>query len=237
MALVRVMGCSRVAGRFVMVAALVPLFGAWALAVVSPGPDFVAVVRTAALRGRRAGQWVALGVVTGITCWATLALLGLAAVLARYQGVYWVVRAAGALFLIGYGGVVLWHARRRAPRVSEGSSGGAGLSEGSSGADVSGSVVSGLRCFRLGVVTNLSNPKAVAFFGALFASVLPQHVTGVERGGVLAVMVMMALVWFVGVAAGASVGPVTAVYRRARRGVELVTGGVFVGIGAVLMPR
>ena len=39
--------------------ATLPLLGVWALAVLSPGPDFLAVLRTSAGRSRRSGLLVA----------------------------------------------------------------------------------------------------------------------------------------------------------------------------------
>ena len=49
-------------------AQLLGLFGVWAIAVVSPGPDVVVVLQRA-LAGRRHGVATALGIVTGLTVW------------------------------------------------------------------------------------------------------------------------------------------------------------------------
>ena len=42
------------------------LLSAWIVAVASPGPDFLAVMRTSATSGRRKWLFVAAGVTTGI---------------------------------------------------------------------------------------------------------------------------------------------------------------------------
>lgn len=216
-----------------MTTAVLPLLGAWAVAVVSPGPDFVITLRTAAADTRRAGLWVATGVVSGIACWAVLALLGLTTLLDRYQHLYQAVRAAGACFLIYYGATTLWRTwRQRAEEapdpvgVRAGAGAGAGTRTGSA-----------LRHWRLGLLTNLANPKAVVFFGALFAGLLPAGTGAAERVLLLAVMLAMALAWFGLVALAVATPLVTGAYRRARRAVDTVTGGVFAGVGAALMPR
>lgn len=47
---------------------LLSLLAAWVVAVISPGPDFLAVLRTAAAHGRRPGVIVGLGVTTASGC-------------------------------------------------------------------------------------------------------------------------------------------------------------------------
>ncbi|HEV7789468.1 MAG TPA: LysE family transporter [Pseudonocardia sp.] len=63
--------------------------------MVSPGPDFLAVLRTSAAGSRRSGHLVATGVVSGIACWALAALAGRTALLARHEQLYLVLRLAG----------------------------------------------------------------------------------------------------------------------------------------------
>ena len=67
---------------------LLIIFGTFALfipALMSPGPDFIAVVRSAMTRGARAGLLTALGVSTGLGIFATLSMTGLAILLEQYQ--------------------------------------------------------------------------------------------------------------------------------------------------------
>ncbi|MBS0521081.1 MAG: LysE family transporter, partial [Proteobacteria bacterium] len=64
---------------------LVPVFGVFIPALLLPGPDFVAVVRSSMTRGTTAGLLTTVGVSTGLAFYATLSLLGLSAVLVQYQ--------------------------------------------------------------------------------------------------------------------------------------------------------
>lgn len=200
--------------------AVLPLLLAWFVAVVTPGPDFLAVLRTSAAQGRSAGLRVGLGVVCGIACWATLAMCGLSALLARYEHLYLVVRSIGAVLLIGYGIHVLWAARKAAPAAAN---------------EIE--QVSGGKHWRLGVFTNLANPKALVFFGALFATLMPRHEGAMLRVGVLTVMLTMAVAWFAAVSWCAGSQPVVTAYRRLQRTIDRVAGGLFTAIGITLVPR
>lgn len=199
--------------------AVLPLLLAWLVAVVSPGPDFLAVLRTSAAHGRSAGLRVGLGVVCGIACWATLAMCGLSALLARYEHLYLMVRTVGAVLLIGYGVHVLWSTRKATVN---------GVPE---------EHIPAGKHWRLGVFTNLANPKALVFFGALFATLMPRHEGALLRVGVLAIMLVMALVWFAAVSWCAGSQPVVTTYRRMQRTIDRVAGGLFTAIGLTLFPR
>jgi threonine efflux protein len=213
-----------------------PLLVAWIAAVVSPGPDFLAVLRTGARDSRRAGFLVGVGVVSGIACWATLAMLGLSVVIDRYEHVYTAVRAVGSLVLIGYGVLTLRSAwRRRTDRKPIDTADAPAAAAPASGR--ARSAGSAWRHWRLGVMTNLANPKALVFFGALFSSLLPSGTGPAGRAGLLAVMLATALAWFSMVAAVGASGPVNSLYRRAERAIDTITGGLFVGLGATLAPR
>ena len=200
--------------------AYLPLLLAWTVAVVSPGPDFFAVLRTSAGGTRRAGLLAGFGVVTGIACWALAALAGLTAVLARYEHLYLVLRLAGAAFLVLYGLSLLRSSLRQQADAEP--------------VEFPNTAPAGWRSWRFGLLTNLSNPKAVVFFGALFAGLLPPT-AGLEAKAVLLLaMIGLAIGWFALVAALASVPAARIGYQRARRVIDTLTGGLFVAIGGVL---
>ncbi|GAA4666859.1 LysE family translocator [Kineococcus glutinatus] len=208
--------------------ALLALLAAWIVAVVSPGPDFLAVLRTAAAGSRRDGLLVAAGVVTGICCWALAAMLGISALLESHASLYLLLRYAGAAFLVWFGISALRSAARPRPAEDDPTTGGpAGAGAG----------VAGWRSWRLGLATNLANPKALVFFGALFASLLPAGTSTAAKAGVLVVMLAVAMAWFATVAALASTRRITALYRRGRRTLDRITGGLFVALGGALALR
>ncbi|HZZ51723.1 MAG TPA: LysE family translocator [Pseudonocardia sp.] len=204
-----------------------PLLAAWLVMLISPGPDLLLVLRISMSQSRRSGVLAGVGVITGTTCWVIGALAGVTVLLDRYRDVYFAVRLAGAAFLIFLGLSALRSAWRRAPvRLNRSDAGGPAPKP-----------MSGWQCWRAGLLCNLSNPKALVFFGALFATVLPPHVELGDRVFLLLGLTGSGLGWLVVVAVLASVPSATRVYERARRGVDTVTGGLFVAVGGALVPR
>src|SRR6267154_6093359 len=89
---------------------LIPVFAVFIPALLLPGPDFVAVVRSSMTRGTTAGLLTTVGISIGLGLYATLSLLGLSAVLVQYQWLTWVVRVLGGAYLI-YLGIKLLRAK------------------------------------------------------------------------------------------------------------------------------
>ncbi|WP_433362414.1 LysE family translocator [Streptosporangium sp. CA-115845] len=178
-------------------------------------------MRQSMTSGRRAGIAAVLGNEAGWLLWSVAAALGLSAFLALSQLVYDALRLAGAAFLIYLGVKALWSARR----------GGYGAAAEA----VERAPDSWGRNFRLGLVTNLANPKA----GLFAMSFLPQFVpAGVPVLSALlllaAVSTLIDLAWYLGV-----VWLVGAARRffgrpRVRHRLEQVSGLVLVVLGVRL---
>jgi threonine/homoserine/homoserine lactone efflux protein len=117
-----------------------------------PGPAVVAVVSTALRGGFRASLRTNAGVLLGNAAYVGATALGLGALLIASHPLFVAVKWLGIVYL-AYLGVRALLAR-----------GGGGFALDAPGA--------GARAFRLGLTTQLANPKIVLFFGAL----LPQFV-------------------------------------------------------------
>lgn len=218
-----------------MFTAWLTLLSAWIIAVASPGPDFLAVLRTSATLGRRRGLFVAVGVASGITVWVLLALTGLSVVFARYEGAYRLVRYLGAAFLIAYGLSIAWKTRRTSPDDAD-----TRTAAGAASPDATLTTsreVSAVAAFRLGLLTNLANPKALVFFGALLASLIPHGASFVVRAEVLTAIVSVALAWFAAVAWVAGHEKVAGGYRRLSRRIDAAVGGAFAVVGVSLAAK
>src|SRR5262249_32758426 len=84
-------------------ARLLAFLGVAVVLTVSPGPDFALVTRTVFARGRLAGWWTSLGVVTGHLSWGIAAGAGVAALLNASATLYSIIRLAGAAYLVWLG--------------------------------------------------------------------------------------------------------------------------------------
>lgn len=193
------------------------LMGVWAIAVISPGPDFVATVHLAVSRSRREGILAGLGVTSGIALWIIASMAGLSVLFAQVSWLVNLFRLLGALYLLYLGVRTLWSAYRPHPSEKMQGSEPQPDKRGSS--------------WRIGFLTNVGNPKALAFFGSIFAILLPAHPPLWFQCVCVLLMLGMAAAWFSAVACLFSFGPVARGYQRLKRWLDLLTGGLFVALG------
>lgn len=236
-------------------AQLLGLFGVWAVAVVSPGPDVVVVLQRA-LAGRRHGVATALGIVAGLTVWLGAAFAGVATLVRVYPQVMTVLQVAGGLLLASLGvlGLRAWWRSRSAPTDSapptdpaspaptepapapQNPLPGVGIRyrDRSSGSRVG---VADLvrRDVARGLATNLANPKALVFFGAVLTPFLRDEVSVAWSVALVAGMLAVALAWFAGLAVVASHRAVNERVGRLLPWVDLVASALFVAAGVAFV--
>ena len=197
---------------------LAGLLAIWLLAVVSPGPAFLVLSQLAAGRSRAAALGAALGIATGAILFAALTLWGLGVLITQIAWLGTALRVAGAVYLI-YLGLSLFHAAsteagEAAVPVPPGRDALAGL--------------------RIGLLTALTNPKAIAFFLSLFAVALPPHLAAADKDVLLACGFAIELGWYLLVACALSTGWPRRLYARARRTIDRLLGAVLLLLGVRL---
>jgi threonine/homoserine/homoserine lactone efflux protein len=190
-----------------VISTLVSFLGVAVLVSLLPGPATALVVRSAAVRGRRAAFLCVLGNSTGIFFWALASVLGISALVAASQAAYTTLRIAGAIVLLWLGVQAL----RGAKAVNEGEPGFARNS------------------YVAGLVTSGANPKLAVFFIALLPQFVPHGAPVLPWTLAMAlILIAVDLVYFTALA--------WAVTRAKRalvrsRWIERVTGGVMVALG------
>jgi threonine efflux protein len=196
---------------------LASVFAIFIPALMLPGPDFIAVVRSSMIRGTAAGLMTTLGVTLGLGLYASLSLIGLSAVLADYQWLAWAVRVLGGCYLI-YLGIRLFLASRGKP------------------AEI---VIEGQKPrgnpLLFGFLVTLTNPKAIVLFASVFA---PAVTTGTPlwfMGLMVALVMASSLVWYTIVSLFMSSGPVMRRFRNAQHWIERLAGVCFVAIGGRIL--
>ena len=187
--------------------------------IVTPGPDTALTIRNTLLGGRRSGVFTSVGVAAGQATWTVATSAGIAALLVASEPVFQAVKYAGALYLAFLG----LQALRAAAR---GESAGAAQA-----ADVA-PALSPLVALRQGLVSNLTNPKMIAFFPALLPQFAPHG-----HGAFLVLLVLgllfstMTLVWLSGYAVAVAKAGDFIRRGRVRRTLEALTGLVLIGLG------
>lgn len=218
------------------IAAYLGLLGTWIAAITTPGPDTVQIIRLGS-RSRHLAVWAAVGICTGNILWPIVTMAGLSALIAAFPWILAVLYLAGGLFLIRMGIGSLrsgWAERQAEQRVSDPSSSDASTANDEVGVEGK-QTNTATTAWRLGLATNLSNPKALLFFGAVFAQFLPVGITMAERVIVLVMMTAVGLVWFCGFAWLVSVPLWARKLQQFNPIIEMVAGVIFALLGLFLL--
>lgn len=134
--------------------AIFTFLSVFTFAIVSPGPNFILVTNTAMGQSRRAALLTALGVATGSGLFALAGLVGLLVLVHSIPYFALLTRFVGGGYLTWLGFDMLRHCRRKKiPETAENAQ----------------REISPLTSYRIGLLTNLTNPKAWAFYLSLFA--------------------------------------------------------------------
>ena len=185
---------------------LVPVFLA---AMISPGPDFFIVSQTALSRGFAAGAWTAAGIASGVAFYAALAVLGLGYVLSQAAWLTIAVKIIGGLYLLWLAWKMLQSSSTPAPseQISVGDR----------------------NPYLTGLLTNLTNPKVVVFFGSLFAAALTPEASMATKLAMIGMSAVLPVAWFCFVAACLALPSVREGYQSMRTTINRI-GGVIIGI-------
>jgi threonine/homoserine/homoserine lactone efflux protein len=181
------------------------------LASASPGPATLAIAGTSMKSGRKYGLAVAAGILTGSLMWSTAAACGLGAAMLANAWVFEAMRWFGAGYLL----FLAFKSARSALRPGE--------------PKLHGITQHSLRrAFLGGLGLHLTNPKAILFFGALYAVGVPADAAPADLATVIVAIGLQSSIVFHGYALLFSSGPIARGYLRLRRWLE---GAFALGFG------
>jgi RhtB (resistance to homoserine/threonine) family protein len=196
------------------------LTAVFAVALVSPGPDFVMALQNSLSHGRRAGMLTALGFGLGIAVHVAYNLAGLAVLIAHSVLLFSIIKYAGAAYLCYVGIKALRSAGWKDQIAAMPPSQKQGKSD--------------LSALRDGFITNILNPKATLFFMALFAQLLTPDTGFVQKLVLGGTCVLMTMVWFAGVAIFMTMPVIRAGYARISQWIDRICGLVLIALGIKL---
>jgi len=195
------------------------------VAVISPGPNFVIVSSNAIERSRSTGMWTAIGVGAAAVVYMTAGFVGLAAVIARSTLAFNLVRFVGAAYFAYMGVSAVVSALRAGSKLHA--------------AQSAGNRTDGVSPRRAGVVmgllTSLSNPKAVLYYLALFTTFVPPSLPIRQICLIGAVLLSISLTWYGFVAFVFSTRKLREVYRRWSRPITGLFGLLWMGLAVRLI--
>ncbi|HHH1505123.1 TPA: threonine export protein RhtC [Yersinia enterocolitica] len=190
------------------------------VALMSPGPDFFFVSQTAASRSRREAMMGVTGISLGIVIWAGVALMGLNLILQKMAWLHQIIMVGGGLYLCWMGWQLLKSARSKRD---------------TSEPEVQVALPARGRTFLRGFLTNLSNPKAVIYFGSVFSLFVGDNVTAGARWGLFVLIVAETFVWFSIVACVFALPVMRRGYQRLSKWIDGLAGVLFAGFGIHLI--
>jgi threonine/homoserine/homoserine lactone efflux protein len=183
---------------------------------LTPGPAVLYIVTRSLAQGRRAGLASVAGVALGNLGNAMAASLGLAALFSISALAFWLVKYAGAAYLV-YLGIKAW----RRPVT---------LPQGPPPAERRPA-----RIFRDGLLVALLNPKTALFFSAFLPQFIDPGAPAIAQSLMLSVVfILIALITDTGYALTASV--VAPALSRASAPLNIgryLTAGAFIGLGVL----
>lgn len=190
------------------------------VALMSPGPDFFFVSQTAVSRTRRQAMFGVVGITLGVMMWSALALAGLQLVLQRLAWLERLISIAGGLYL-AWMGIKMLRGALKAPA--------------NPGEPRQVLQQTDMATLRAGLLTNLSNPKVVIYFGSVFSAFLGDRVDAGTRWGLWALVNLETLLWFTVVAGVFALPAMRRGYLKLARWIDGLAGAVFVAFGLHLI--
>ena len=183
-------------------------------AAISPGPAVIMSARTGLVEGMRTGFLLSLGIGAGAVIWASAAMFGLNVVFAVAPALLWALKICGAAYLLW----MAWHLWQDAKRPI---------------APADGRAVprSGISAFRLGLLTQLANPKPAVLFSAIFLGTVPPGTPVWVYLALLAVIFAAETLWNTAVARIFSLDRTRARYISLKTVIDRSFGGLLALLG------
>jgi threonine efflux protein len=196
---------------------LLSLFAVDMLAAISPGPNFVLVTETAIRRTDRHAAAVVSGLVTTNLIWCVAVALGLSAIFDLTPWLYRAFEIGGGAYLV-YLGVTLWRS-----------------SDGLAAAQDTSFQNSLRAAYMQGVLTNLTNPKTIVYFGSIFALFMRPGTPGWVQMTAISIVIVDTVLWYGAVAVLFSRRIVQQRFAAVQRPIHRLAGAAMIAFGGRLM--
>lgn len=190
------------------------------LAISSPGPTFFVVLGHAGSGDWRGSVFVVIGVVLATIVWSTLAATGLGAAMNAVPGLPDMIRILGGAYLTWFGYKML---------RSAWTGGGGAIPEQAAGRTAP------LAALRSGFITNISNPKVIAYYLSLFGVMVPPNSPPTTFAVACLTAIFVSILWWGAVSAFFRLPLIRRGFLRVRRVLDGIVGAALVGFGIKLI--
>ena len=185
----------------------------WLVAVVTPGPNFLAVLRVSAVQSRARALRAVGGIGAGTCLWGLAGCFGIHALFTWQPVLFVALKLLGGTYLLALGLRLLWAALQGGPTAE------------------AVPALHGGAAFRTGLATSISNPKSALFVTSLFAATMPAHAPAALGLISVALMVAISMTWYAAVVCLFTTPKARAAQAATRRWIDLAAGAAFTGFG------
>ncbi len=189
------------------------------LAVMSPGPDFVMVLKNAMQYDRKTGVYTAFGISLGIGVHILYSIAGVAYMMQHNVFVFKMVKIAGALYIIYIGMQTI---NENQPKIEMEK-------------QAHPKVPDVWQAVKTGFLTNVLNPKASLFFLSIFSLVIPPDVPTQVLLVISFMLIAVTFLWFVFVSFVFTGRAMRKIYEKYENLVIKIFGLLLMGLGAVII--
>ncbi len=151
------------------------------MAVSSPGPDFLLVLKNSMQYGKKAGIYLSLGIALGVSIHIIYSLTGVALLLKKYPALFQFIKSLGALYII-YLGIKSLKQKYIPVEIDKN--------------QTRNQRIEPRKFIKMGFLTNILNPKASLFFLSIFSVVIPPDLPNYMIGIIILMMLLTNFFWF-----------------------------------------
>ena len=147
---------------------------------MSPGPDFVMVLKNALQYNLKTAIYTALGISLGIGVHIIYSVVGVAYLLQQNKTLFQIIKYAGMIYII-YIGIKTFMSKLAKINLLN---------------QQHKKQISPLKAIKTGFITNVLNPKASLFFMSLFSLLIPSNTPSWVLSGISLMLITITFLWF-----------------------------------------
>lgn len=185
------------------------------LAMISPGPDFLIVIRNSLRYSPRIGRYTTVGIVLGLAVHMTYCILGLGLIISQSIVLFNLIKYLGAAYLICIG-IMSFISKDEPLHVDT---------------QKEKTMISAAQAIKMGFYVNALNPKATLAFVSLFSAFITPETPLYIPLSFAAFTIISSVVWFSFVASIFTFQKVQSVFSKAKSKVDRTIGILLVSLG------
>ncbi len=203
-----------------VITTLLSVAAIWSIAAVTPGPNFFITLQAGIKHSQTVVLFVVLGIVLGTIIWGLAGFMGITLLFSTAPWAYLFLKVIGGLYLIYLGSRLLVSSISKKYK--------------NIGNSPQPPQIKPVSAFRLGLLTNLANPKTALFVTSLFASTMPQQPSFFIGTTSIILMAVISFSWYGVIAFISSADQVGNYLKRSWRWIDRISGTIFIGFGLKL---